>query len=52
MRPATPRPTQHLPGPIVGMGIESSNLADITMSIERQFLTKMTTGPVARVGRL
>lgn len=24
------------------MGIESSNLADITMSIERQFLTKMT----------
>jgi hypothetical protein len=30
-------------GHIVGMGIESSNLADITMSIERQFLTKMTT---------
>ncbi len=30
-------------GYIVGMGIESSNLADITMSIERQFLTKMTT---------
>lgn len=30
-------------GSIVGMGIESSNLADITMSIERQFLTKMTT---------
>ncbi|MEK7389822.1 MAG: hypothetical protein AAB036_08985 [Elusimicrobiota bacterium] len=29
-------------GHIVGMGIESSNLADITMSIERQFLTKMT----------
>lgn len=29
-------------GSIVGMGIESSNLADITMSIERQFLTKMT----------
>ncbi len=30
-------------GHVVGMGIESSNLADITMSIERQFLTKMTT---------
>jgi hypothetical protein len=30
-------------GHIVGMGIESSNLADITMSIERQFLTKLTT---------
>jgi hypothetical protein len=30
-------------GSIIGMGIESSNLADITMSIERQFLTKMTT---------
>jgi hypothetical protein len=30
-------------GHIVGMGIESSNLADITMSIERQFLTRMTT---------
>jgi muconolactone delta-isomerase len=30
-------------GHIIGMGIESSNLADITMSIERQFLTKMTT---------
>ncbi|NNN04447.1 MAG: hypothetical protein HKL90_00965 [Elusimicrobia bacterium] len=30
-------------GQIVGMGIESSNLADITMSIERQFLTKLTT---------
>lgn len=30
-------------GSIAGMGIESSNLADITMSIERQFLTKMTT---------
>ena len=29
-------------GHIVGMGIESSNLADITMSIERQFLTKLT----------
>ncbi|MBI4061560.1 MAG: hypothetical protein HY403_09030 [Elusimicrobia bacterium] len=29
-------------GHIVGMGIESSNLADITMSIERQFLTRMT----------
>ena len=29
-------------GHIIGMGIESSNLADITMSIERQFLTKMT----------
>lgn len=35
-------------GHIIGMGIESSNLADITMSIERQFLTKMTTKtPVA-----
>ena len=35
-------------GHIVGMGIESSNLADITMSIERQFLTKMTVKtPVA-----
>lgn len=30
-------------GHVIGMGIESSNLADITMSIERQFLTKMTT---------
>ncbi|MBI3298877.1 MAG: hypothetical protein HYZ75_11975 [Elusimicrobia bacterium] len=30
-------------GHIIGMGIESSNLADITMSIERQFLTKKTT---------
>jgi hypothetical protein len=29
-------------GHVIGMGIESSNLADITMSIERQFLTKMT----------
>ncbi len=29
-------------GSIIGMGIESSNLADITMSIERQFMTKMT----------
>src|SRR5207245_2414120 len=29
-------------GSIIGMGIESSNLADITMSIERQFLTKKT----------
>jgi hypothetical protein len=29
-------------GHIIGMGIESSNLADITMSIERQFLTKLT----------
>lgn len=29
-------------GHIIGMGIESSNLADITMSIERQFLTQMT----------
>ncbi len=29
-------------GYIIGMGIESSNLADITMSIERQFLTKKT----------
>lgn len=35
-------------GHIIGMGIESSNLADITMSIERQFLTRMTTRvPVA-----
>jgi hypothetical protein len=35
-------------GHIIGMGIESSNLADITMSIERQFLTKMTNRvPVA-----
>ncbi|MBI5208528.1 MAG: hypothetical protein HY927_00980 [Elusimicrobia bacterium] len=30
-------------GHIVGMGIESANLADITMSIERQFLTRKTT---------
>lgn len=30
-------------GHIIGMGIESSNLADITMSIERQFLTKKTS---------
>jgi hypothetical protein len=30
-------------GHIIGMGIESSNLADITMSIERQYLTKKTT---------
>src|SRR5882724_7478463 len=30
-------------GHIIGMGIESSNLADITMSIERQFLTRKTT---------
>lgn len=29
-------------GHIIGMGIESANLADITMSIERQFLTKQT----------
>lgn len=29
-------------GHIVGMGIESSNLADITLSVERQFLTKKT----------
>ena len=29
-------------GQIIGMGIESSNLADITMSVERQFLTKLT----------
>jgi len=29
-------------GSIIGMGIESSNLADITMSIERQFLTRKT----------
>ncbi|MBI5622310.1 MAG: hypothetical protein HY924_00880 [Elusimicrobia bacterium] len=29
-------------GHIVGMGIESANLADITMSIERQFLTRKT----------
>jgi len=37
-------------GHIVGMGIESSNLADITMSIERQFLTKMTTRVAAPNG--
>ena len=30
-------------GHIIGIGIESSNLADITMSIERQFLTRKTT---------
>ena len=29
-------------GHVVGMGIESSNQVDITMSIERQFLTRMT----------
>jgi hypothetical protein len=29
-------------GSIIGMGIESSNLADVTMSIERQFLTRKT----------
>ncbi len=29
-------------GSIIGMGIESSNLADITMSIERQFLSRKT----------
>src|SRR5687768_2725300 len=29
-------------GHVIGMGIESSNLADITMSIERQFLTTLT----------
>lgn len=29
-------------GRIIGMGIESSNLADITLSIERQFLTRLT----------
>ncbi len=29
-------------GSLIGMGIESSNLADITMSIERQFLTRKT----------
>jgi tellurite resistance protein len=29
-------------GSITGMGIESSNLVDITMSIERQFLTRRT----------
>src|SRR3989338_3603815 len=30
-------------GHIIGMGIESSNLADITMSIEPQFFTTKTT---------
>jgi hypothetical protein len=29
-------------GHIIGMGIESANLVDITMSIERQFLTRKT----------
>ena len=29
-------------GNLIGMGIESANLVDITMSIERQFLTRMT----------
>ena len=29
-------------GNVIGMGIESANLVDITMSIERQFLTRMT----------
>ena len=29
-------------GQITGMGIESANLVDITMSIERQFLTRKT----------
>ncbi|MFA6317540.1 MAG: hypothetical protein WC943_08985, partial [Elusimicrobiota bacterium] len=29
-------------GHLIGMGIESANLADITMSIERQFLTRKT----------
>ncbi|MBI4676991.1 MAG: hypothetical protein HY748_05355 [Elusimicrobia bacterium] len=29
-------------GHVIGMGIESANLADITMSIERQFLTRKT----------
>lgn len=29
-------------GQIIGMGIESANLVDITMSIERQFLTRKT----------
>lgn len=38
-------------GHIIGMGIESSNLADITMSIERQFLTRKTTRvPVSEGG--
>ncbi|MBI5883177.1 MAG: hypothetical protein HZB91_08740 [Elusimicrobia bacterium] len=38
-------------GHITGMGIESANLADITMSIERQFLTKKTKKvPVALKG--
>ena len=37
-------------GHIIGMGIESSNLADITMSIERQFLTKMTAKVPAAEG--
>ncbi|MGE0709682.1 MAG: hypothetical protein AB7N76_24205 [Planctomycetota bacterium] len=31
-------------GRIIGMGIESSNLADITMSIERQFLSRAASG--------
>jgi hypothetical protein len=29
-------------GQVIGMGIESANLVDVTMSIERQFLTKKT----------
>ncbi len=29
-------------GSLIGMGIESANLVDIAMSIERQFLTRMT----------
>lgn len=29
-------------GSLIGMGVESANLVDITMSIERQFLTRLT----------
>jgi len=29
-------------GTVIGMGIESANLVDVTMSIERQFLTRKT----------
>jgi hypothetical protein len=38
------RATKNTPflGQIIGMGIESANLVDITMSIERQFLTRKT----------
>ncbi len=38
-------------GQITGMGIESANLVDITMSIERQFLTRKTKRvPVSQDG--